>query len=70
MITGVHHIRLRVRDLAASGAAMRMRLACSSRGSPTDVASSSLPGTPADGRFSEARIGLNHLLQDRDGVGA
>ena len=71
MITGVHHITLRVRDLAASARfyedalglpverlADRCRLVV---GDTIVVLREPLPGTPAADRFSEARIGLDHL---------
>ena len=71
MITGIHHITLRVRNLTASTRfyedalglpverlADRCRLVV---GDTIVVLREPLPGTPADDRFSEARIGLDHL---------
>lgn len=71
MITGVHHLTLRVRNLAASARfyedalglpverlADRFRLLV---GDTIVVLREPLPGTPADDRFSESRIGLDHL---------
>lgn len=71
MITGVHHLTLRVRDLAASARFYedalgipverfgdRCRLLV---GDTVVVLREPLPETPAGDRFSEARIGLDHL---------
>jgi glyoxylase I family protein len=71
VVTGVHHLTLRVRDLAASARFYEealgipdLRLGDRCRllvGDTIVVLRESLPGTPADDRFSEARIGLDHL---------
>jgi glyoxylase I family protein len=73
MLTGIHHITLNVSDLARSrafyegvlgltvdqdfpGEKLRLRL-----GGARLVLVPPLPGTPAGDRFSEHRIGLDHL---------
>lgn len=76
MTTAVHHITLRVSDLAESrrfyegvlgfevdqffNDKCRLRLATDSRTTRL-VLRSPLPGTPVGDRFSERRIGLDHL---------
>jgi glyoxylase I family protein len=67
----MHHLTLRVRDLAASARfyedALRIgveRLGDRCRllvGDTVLVLREPLPGTPAEDRFGEARIGLDHL---------
>jgi len=71
VITGLHHLSLRVRELAASAQfyedALRIgveRLGDRCRflvGDTVLVLREPLPGTPAADRFSEARIGLDHV---------
>ena len=71
MITGVHHLTLRVRDLAASARFYERALGipverlvdrCRLRvGDTVVVLREPLPGTLAGDRFSEARIGLDHI---------
>jgi catechol 2,3-dioxygenase-like lactoylglutathione lyase family enzyme len=71
VITGVHHLTLRVRDLAASARFYERALGipverlvdrCRLRvGDTVVVLREPLPGTLAGDRFSEARIGLDHI---------
>ena len=75
MLSGFHHITLRVRDLEASkrfyetlpgfvidqdfpGRKVRFRIGAAEH---RLVLAPPLPGTPDDDRFSERRIGLDHL---------
>lgn len=75
MVTGFHHVRLNVSDLARSrrfcealpgfmvdqdfpGEKVRFRVGSSG---PRLVLVPPLPGTPDGDRFSERRIGLDHL---------
>jgi catechol 2,3-dioxygenase-like lactoylglutathione lyase family enzyme len=71
MVTAIHHLTLRVRDLAVSARFYEDALAvpverlgnrCRLRvGGTVVVLREPLPGTPADDRFSERRIGLDHI---------
>jgi catechol 2,3-dioxygenase-like lactoylglutathione lyase family enzyme len=71
MVTAIHHLTLRVRDLAVSARfyedvlgvpAEKLGDRCRLRvGGTVVVLREPLPGTPADDRFSERRIGFDHL---------
>ncbi len=70
--TGIHHITVRVRDMERTASFFRETFGFNVDDSLSDrhrfqvgetrvVLKEALPGTPADDRFSEFRIGVDHI---------